>query len=151
MSAQDIADVSGISVTLIRRLLRPLPSRPVRISRTTADAILGIGISTASSRGRRRMSGRGLADAGPAAGLLSELARAGWPASYLADRLNVSTRTIAAIRDQQRIRIRIPFDQALRRLYRQLALTTPQAAGIRPADTARTRTHYQRRCPANTY
>ncbi|MCU7827369.1 hypothetical protein [Kitasatospora sp. DSM 101779] len=42
MSAQDIADASKIAVTSVRRLLRPPGRRPVRIARSTAEAVLGV-------------------------------------------------------------------------------------------------------------
>ncbi|MEU6346832.1 hypothetical protein ABZ883_38475 [Streptomyces sp. NPDC046977] len=142
MAAQDIADASGISVTLIRRLLRPPAARPGRIARTTADAILGINTPTTriSADG-----GQGLTDAAHAAAILNSLAAAGWPATYLATRLGISTQTITAIRDQRRTRLRIHLDQRIRHLYPKLATTTPGAAGIPPAATARTLSHHQRR------
>ncbi|MFB7294017.1 hypothetical protein [Actinacidiphila glaucinigra] len=144
MSAQDIADASGISVTLIRRLLRPPATRPARITRTTADAILGIDTPTPNTRNSGG-GGRGLADAAHAAAILNALAAAGWPATYLAARLDISTRTIAAIRDHRRPCIRIPLDQDIRRLYPRLASTTPAAAGIPPATTARALAYHQHR------
>jgi hypothetical protein len=144
MSAQDIASASGISVTLIRRLLRPTAARPARISRTTADGVLGIPIT--SPMGARRLSaGHGLTEAANAAAILAEFASAGWPATRLAALLATSTRTVAAIRDRQRPRISIRLDQRIRRLHRQLAASTPETAGIRPADAARTRTRHQYR------
>ncbi|MET9880216.1 hypothetical protein ABZZ36_37250 [Actinacidiphila glaucinigra] len=147
MAAQDIADASGIYVTLIRRLLRPPAARPGRIARATADAILGIEVpppnvpNTGSSVG----GGRGLTDAAHAAAILNALAAAGWPATYLAARLDISTQTIAAIRDHQRPHLRVFLDQNIRRLYPRLAGTTPAAAGIPPGTIARALAHHQRR------
>ncbi|MGI5254169.1 hypothetical protein [Actinacidiphila glaucinigra] len=146
MAAQDIADASGIAVTLIRRLLRPPATRPARIARATAEAILGINVpapnTPSSSAGG---GGRGLTDAAHAAAILTSLAAAGWPATYLAARLSIGTQTIAAIRDQRRPHIRIPLDQRIRRLYPRLAGTTPAAAGIPPGTIARALAHHQRR------
>lgn len=119
MSAQNIADASGISVTLIRRLLRPMGERPDRISRYTADAVLGVSLSSHSAR--RDEDGRGLTDATCAADLLTTLAAAGWSATYLATRLGISARTITAIRSRKRRRIRIVVDQGIRDLYPRLA------------------------------
>ncbi|MFB7293883.1 hypothetical protein [Actinacidiphila glaucinigra] len=143
MAAQDIADASGISVTLVRRLLRPPADRPTRISRTTADAILGIPIPTRNSS--HASGGRGLTNSMHAAAILTTLAGAGWPATYLAGRLGISTQTIAAIRDQRRRRIRIPLDQSIRALYPRLAATSPAAAGIPSRDAARAIAFNQRR------
>jgi lambda repressor-like predicted transcriptional regulator len=143
MSAQDIADASGVSVTLIRRLLRPSASQPGQIFRTTADAILGI--PAIPLRIRQKTGGAGLTEAAHAAEILTALAEAGWPARYLAAGLGVSTQTIAAIRNRQRPRLRIRLDQRIRHLYPQLAATTPTAAGIRPGDTARARAYHGRR------
>lgn len=42
LSAGDIAEISGIADTLVRRLLRPDGARPLNIHRTTQDAIFGI-------------------------------------------------------------------------------------------------------------
>ncbi|MDX2709178.1 hypothetical protein PV350_41015 [Streptomyces sp. PA03-6a] len=146
MSAQDIADASGISVTLIRRLLRPPTVRPGRIARATADAILGVNVPTphTGSSGAGG-GGRGLTDAAHAAAILNALAAAGWPATYLACRLSISTQTIAAIRDHRRPCLRIPLDQAIRRLYPRLAGTSPAAAGIPPGTMARALAYHQRR------
>ncbi|MFF4490052.1 hypothetical protein ACFY0F_26790 [Streptomyces sp. NPDC001544] len=49
-SAQDIADRAGLSVTLVRRVLRtPADGQTVRdIARTSADAILGIPLPAAA-------------------------------------------------------------------------------------------------------
>ncbi len=147
MSAQDIADASGISVTLIRRLLRPPATRPARISRTTADAVLGVPLPTRHTPGTT--AGRGLTDAAPAAAILAALAVAGWPATYLATRLRTSTRTLAAVRDGTRPRLAIALDQRIHHLHPQLTATTPADAGIRPADAARTRAWTRRRQPTN--
>jgi hypothetical protein len=136
MSAQDIADASGIAVTLVRRLLRPPERRPARIARSTAEAVLGIPLP---GRGQPPAPGRGLTDAQQAAAVLAELAVQGWPATYLAARLNTSTATIAAVRDGSRRRISVALDQRIHRLRLRLADTTPTVQGIRTSDAARTR------------
>ena len=143
MSAQDISDAAGVSVTIIRRLLRPAAAWPVQIARTTADAVLGIPAPSPGSRLECR--GNGLTDAANAAVILAALAAAGWPARYLAARLGVSTQTIAAIRNRERARLRIRLDQRIRHLYPQLAATMPTAVGIRVGDTARARAYHERR------
>ncbi|MFE5402748.1 hypothetical protein ACFQ9Z_15460 [Streptomyces sp. NPDC056580] len=87
MSAQYIADRAGLSVTLVRRVLRtPMHGSTVRdIARTTADAILGIPLP------RRHTPGApGLTDSTEASRLLADLARAGWPATALAQRLDIN-------------------------------------------------------------
>ncbi|MFB7293592.1 hypothetical protein [Actinacidiphila glaucinigra] len=146
MAAQDIADASGISVTLVRRLLRPPTARPGRIARTTADAVLGVHAPAANAPNTGgRGGGRGLTDAAHAAAILNALAAAGWPATYLAARLGISTQAIAAIRDHKRPQLRIPLDQAICRLYPRLAGTSPAAAGIPPGTIARALAHHQRR------
>ncbi|MEW1914322.1 hypothetical protein AB0442_38955 [Kitasatospora sp. NPDC085895] len=145
MSAQDIADVSGVSVTLVRRLLRPQGVRPVRVSRTTADAVLGVPLLPAQHTVVGAAGRPGLTGAHRAAGLLVELAERGWRAEYLAGRLGVSSRTVAAVRDGTRSRLGIALDLRIRHLYTELAATTPAAAGIPVADAARTRTWALRR------
>ncbi|WP_435279996.1 hypothetical protein [Streptomyces sp. 1222.5] len=81
MSAEDIADRAGLSVTLVRRLLRtPTQGRDAQnIARTTADAILSIPLPA-----RREPGVPGLTDSAEASRLLADLARAdgpppGWP------------------------------------------------------------------------
>ena len=137
MSAQDIADTSGISVTLIRRLLRPPERRPARIARSTAEAVLGVPLPGPD---RPPALGRGLTGAGAAATALAELAMLGWPATYLAACLDTSTATVAAVRDGSRRRISITLDLRIHRLQLRLAGTTPAAQGVRASDAARTRT-----------
>jgi hypothetical protein len=137
MSAQDIADASGISVTLIRRLLRSPERRPARIARSTAEAVLGTPLP---GRDRQPALGRGLTGAGPAGAVLAELALLGWPATYLAACLETSATTVAAVRDGSRRRISIPLDRCIHRLRLRLAGTTPATLGVRASDSARTRT-----------
>jgi hypothetical protein len=83
MSAQDIADFADIAVTLVRRLLQPVDRRPVRISRTTHDAVLGVPLPSPEARSPRG-DGLGMVDAAPVASKLADLAQGGWPASHLA-------------------------------------------------------------------
>lgn len=52
LSATDIAEISGIAVTLVRRLLRPAGKRPGVIHRVTSEAILGIPLTSALKRDR---------------------------------------------------------------------------------------------------
>ncbi|SEE67445.1 hypothetical protein SAMN05216532_8317 [Streptomyces sp. 2231.1] len=135
MSAQDIDDRAGLSVTLVRRLLRTPPHGPNApdIARTTADAILGIPLPA-----RHKPSVPGLTDSTEASGLLADLARAGWPATTLAQRLGVNPRTIAEVRDK-RSRLHLDLALRIRRLRRHLISLDPVHHGIHSADAARTR------------
>ncbi|MFJ1708526.1 hypothetical protein [Kitasatospora sp. NPDC088346] len=136
MSAQDIACASGIAVTLIRRLLRTGGGRPVRIVRATSEAVLGVPLP---GPGRPPSPGRGLTCADAAAAVLAELAAEGWPATFLAVRLDTSVATVAAVRDGSRRRISVALDVRIHRLRAHLAATTPAAEGVRARDAARTR------------
>ncbi|WP_250403763.1 hypothetical protein [Streptomyces cellostaticus] len=144
MSAQDIADRAGLSVTLIRRVLRtPTQGTTVRnIARTTADAILGIPLPH-----RRTPDAPGLTDSAEASRLLADLARAGWPATTLALRLGVNARTIAEVRDR-RPRLHLDLALRIRRLHRDLIGRDPASYGIHPADSARSRAAADRRTTA---
>ncbi|MGW1364893.1 hypothetical protein ACWCQP_46775 [Streptomyces chartreusis] len=135
MSAQDIADRAGLSVTLVRRLLRTAGQEQARnIARTTAEAVLGITVPA-----RQEPRAPGLISSTEASQLLADLARAGWPAPALARRLGVNSRTIPEVREK---RPRLSLDLALRirRLHRELISLDPVSQGIRPADAARVRT-----------
>ncbi|MFJ1562353.1 hypothetical protein [Streptomyces mirabilis] len=135
MSAQDIADRAGLSVTLVRRLLRaPELGQAARdIARTTADAILGIPVPS-----RREPNAPGLTGSAEASRLLADLARAGWPAAALALRLRVNARTVAEVREK-RPRLHLDLALRIRRLHRELIGIDPVSQGIRPADAARVR------------
>lgn len=136
MSAQDIADRAGLSVTLVRRILRvPEQGQAKRdIARTTADAVLGIPLPA-----RRGPSAPGLTSASVSSRLLADLARAGWPAAVLAQRLGVHARTVAEVREKRR-RLRLDLALRIRGLHRELIGIDPVSQGIRPADAARVRT-----------
>ncbi|MFE9934629.1 hypothetical protein [Streptomyces sp. NPDC005533] len=82
LSAADIAEISGISITLIRRLLKPAGQRPASLHRATSEAILGI---TPDRAFRRERALPGLIPASRAATALQCLAKQGWPTSFLAD------------------------------------------------------------------
>ncbi|MGW6792420.1 hypothetical protein [Streptomyces chartreusis] len=140
MSAQDIADRAGLSVTLVRRLLRISEQGQARnIARTTADAVLGIPVPA-----RREPSAPGLTGSAEASRLLADLARAGWPAPALAQRLGINARTIPEVRDR-RARLRLDLALRIRRLHRALISLDPVSQGIRPADAARARAAAARR------
>ncbi|MEV7004321.1 hypothetical protein AB0N62_42860 [Streptomyces sp. NPDC093982] len=141
MSAQDIADRAGLSVTLVRRLLRTpeQDQAPPAIARTTADAILGIPIPA-----HREPNAPGLTNSTEASRLLADLARAGWPATQLAPRLGINTRTVAEIRDK-RPRLHLNLALRIRRLHRELISLNPTNQGVHPADCARTRAAAARR------
>ncbi|MEU9992842.1 hypothetical protein AB0E10_39870 [Streptomyces sp. NPDC048045] len=98
MSAQDIADRAGLSVTLVRRILRTPSHGPTArdIAQTTADAILGIPLPA-----HRGPGAPGLADSAEASRLPADLARAGWPATTLAKRLDINPRTVAEVHDKR--------------------------------------------------
>ncbi|MEU1600349.1 hypothetical protein ABZ468_48280 [Streptomyces sp. NPDC005708] len=141
MSAQDIADRAGLSVTLVRRLFRtPGQGQVVRdIARTTADAVLGIPVPA-----RREPSSPGLTGSAETSRLLADLARAGWPAAALALRLGVNARTVAEVREK-RPRLHLDLALRIRRLHRELIGIDPVSQGIRPADAARARAAAARR------
>ncbi|MGW2975307.1 hypothetical protein ACWDBO_53625, partial [Streptomyces mirabilis] len=141
MSAQDIADRAGLSVTLVRRVLRvPEQSELARdIARTTADAVLGIPLPP-----RREPGAPGLTNSVESSRLLADLARAGWPAAALALRLGVNARTVAEVREK-RPRLRLDLALRIRRLHRELIGIDPVSQGIRPADAARVRASAARR------
>ncbi|MFJ9753147.1 hypothetical protein [Streptomyces chartreusis] len=143
MSAQDIADKAGLSVTLVRRLLRvPRQDQTANIARTTADAVLGIPVPA-----RREPKAPGLTDSAETSRLLADLARAGWPAPTLAQRLDINPATVAEVRDR-RPRLQLDLALRIRRLHRELIALDPISQGIRPADAARTRTAAARRTTA---
>ncbi|MFK4119978.1 hypothetical protein [Streptomyces longwoodensis] len=146
MSAQDIADRAGLSVTLVRRVLRTHTQDPTArdIARTSADAILGIPLPA-----RRTPNAPGLTDSAEASRLLADLARAGWPATTLAQRLNVNARTIAEVRDK-RPRLHLDLALRIRRLHRHLISLDPADYGIHPTTIARTRAAATRRTTATT-
>ncbi|MEU9663579.1 hypothetical protein [Streptomyces chartreusis] len=143
MSAQDIANRAGLSVTLIRRLLRlPGQDQMRSIARSTADAVLGIPIPA-----RREPRAPGLTGATEASRLLADLARAGWPAPALAQQLGINARTIPEVRDK-RPRLRLDLALRIRRLHRELIGLDPVSQGIRPGDAARARAAAARRAAA---
>ncbi|MFK4122913.1 hypothetical protein [Streptomyces longwoodensis] len=146
MSAQDIADRAGLSVTLVRRVLRTHTQDPMArdIARTSADAILGIPLPA-----RRTPNAPGLTDSAEASRLLADLARAGWPATTLAQNLNVNARTIAEVRDK-RPRLHLDLALQIRRLHRHLISLDPADYGIHPTTIARTRAAAARRTAATT-
>ncbi|MGW5280573.1 hypothetical protein ACWERI_14185 [Streptomyces collinus] len=147
MSAQDIADRAGLSVTLVRRVLRtPADGQTVRdIARTSADAILGIPLP--HRRTPSALGAPGLTDSTEASWLLADLARAGWPATTLAQHLVINARTIAEVRDK-RPRLRLDLALRIRRLHRDLISLNPADYGIHPTDIARTRAAATRRTTA---
>ncbi|WP_058041249.1 hypothetical protein [Streptomyces roseifaciens] len=134
MSAGDIAGRAGISVTLVRRLLQPART-PARVHHTTAEAILGLPIP---SRARTPCI-PGLTPADHASQWLLQLARRGWPATYLARQLGTSTFTIAEIRNRRRQHLDLQLEQMIRLLYQHLKSTTPATQGIPCRDSHRAR------------
>jgi len=143
MSAQDIAGASGVSVALIRRLLKPSRLHPPQVSQVTADAVLGVPLPP--KKRSALLAGRGQVDAAPASVLLTELAERGWPARRLARGLCINPHTVACIRDGNYARISISVDQRIRALHAALLPLDPVAAGVRPGDAARVRTWAERR------
>ncbi|MEV6576402.1 hypothetical protein [Streptomyces sp. NPDC051577] len=142
LSAGDIAALSGVSVTLARRLLRPPANRQPRVHRTTAEAILGVPLA-GQSRARRRHPG--LTPSHASAARLQELAEQGWPTGFLAARLGMSTQTIAAIRARKRPRITLTADQAIQRCHAELTAGTPAEHGIAAHRSRRAQTAARRR------
>ncbi|MER6469619.1 hypothetical protein [Streptomyces collinus] len=133
MSAQDIADWAGLSVTLVRRVLRtPAHDTTVRdIACASADATLGIPLP--HRRNPDAPGAPGLTDSAEASWLLADLARAGWPATTLAHRLDVNARTTAEVRDK-RPRLHLDLALRIRRLHRDLISLDPAGYGIHPTD-----------------
>ncbi|MEU2058019.1 hypothetical protein [Streptomyces bungoensis] len=133
MSAQDIADRAGLSVTLVRRVLRtPTHSLTAArdIARASADVVLGIPLPH-----RRNPDAPGLTDSTEASWLLADLARAGWPATALAKRLDINPRTVAEVRDK-RPRLHLDLALRIRRLHRDLISLDPAHYGIHTPPTA---------------
>ncbi|MFD3760468.1 hypothetical protein [Streptomyces sp. NPDC058622] len=137
LSAADIAEISGVAVTLIRRLLRPAGKQPARIHRATADAILGISPTSVFRRDRLLP---GLTDAGRAATSLQDLAERGWPTSFLAAELDTSTHTVAVIRSRERRRITLDLDRRIQWLAALLLASQPADHGIAAHRSRRART-----------
>jgi len=80
-----------------------------------------------------------LADAVTARWQLRELAVAGYPLTWLADRLGVSPQGLGGIRSGRQQRSRPYTLHAIHRLYQQLAHTTPDRHGIPSGPAASTR------------
>ncbi|MFK0259127.1 hypothetical protein [Streptomyces sp. NPDC090445] len=127
LSASDIAEISGVAVTLVRRLLRPADVRPDSIHRTTAEAILGIPLASIFRRDRLLP---GLVGVDKAATCLQDLAERGWPTSFLAAQLQTSTHTLAAIRGRERRRLALTLDRKIQRLAALLLTSDPADHGI---------------------
>ncbi|MFF2205196.1 hypothetical protein [Streptomyces sp. NPDC058145] len=144
MSAQDIADRAGLSVTLVRRTLRiPTPGQTPRdIARASADAILGIPLPH-----RRNSGSPSLTDSTEASRPLADLARAGWPATTLALGLDVNPRTVADVCDKHP-GLHLDLALRIRRLHRHLIGLDPASYSIHPTDIARTRAAAARRTAA---
>ncbi|WP_406739538.1 hypothetical protein OG365_40085 (plasmid) [Streptomyces sp. NBC_00853] len=147
LSASDIAAISGVAVTLVRRLLRPAEARPARIHRTTAEAILGIPLNTARRRERLLP---GLVEADRAATSLQDLAEHGWPTSFLADQLRTSTQTLAAIRNRDRRRLALVLDHKIQRLATRLLASDPADHGIAGHRSRRAQAAARHRAPSVT-
>ncbi|MGW7312263.1 hypothetical protein [Streptomyces sp. NPDC054865] len=142
LSAADIAALSGVAVTLVRRLLRPADARPVNVHRVTAEAILGIPPNAAFKR-RRLLPG--LVEADRAATCLQDLAERGWPTSFLAAELHTTTHTVAAIRNRERPRIALALDRRIQRLAPVLLSSGPADYGIAECRSRRARAAAQQR------
>lgn len=125
LSAGDIAALSGISVTLVRRLLREPEGGP-DVHRTTSDAILGVALAGPATRHRLP----GLVGTDKAATRLQTLSERGWPTSFLAAHLGTSTQTIAAVRGRNRRHLTLALDQRIHALYSRLAGRDPAEYGI---------------------
>ncbi|MGW6837035.1 hypothetical protein ACWGCI_27030 [Streptomyces sp. NPDC054949] len=137
LSATDIAEISGIAVTLVRRLLRPAGERPAVIHRVTSEAILGIPLNSVF---RRQRLLPGLVDVDRAATSLQELAERGWPTSFLATRLETTPHTLAAIRGRERRRLALALDRKIQRLAALLLASEPADHGIAEHRSRRART-----------
>ncbi|MBT1185137.1 hypothetical protein HET69_14225 [Streptomyces sp. CJ_13] len=148
LSATDIAEISGIAVTLVRRLLRPAGERPAVIHRVTSEAIIGIPLNSAFRRERLLP---GLVGVDKAATSLQELAEGGWPTSFLAARLETTPHTLAAIRGRERRRLALALDRRIQCLAAVLLASEPADHGIAEHRSRRTRIAAQKRAqPAQT-
>ncbi|MFJ5811252.1 hypothetical protein [Streptomyces sp. NPDC093093] len=136
LSATDIAEISGIAVTLVRRLLRPAGERPAVIHRVTSEAILGIPLNSAFRRDRLLPGPIG---ADGATTSLQELAERGWPTSFLAARLDTTPHTLAAIRGRERRRLALVLDRRIHLLAALLLASEPADHGIAEHRSRRTR------------
>ncbi|MFD9517893.1 hypothetical protein [Streptomyces sp. NPDC059979] len=139
-----MAEISGVAVTLVRRLLRPAGKQPARIHRATADAILGIPLTSVFRRDRLLP---GLLGAERAAASLQDLAERGWPTSFLAAELDTSTHTLAAIRSRERRRLTLDLDRKIQRLAAVLLASQPADHGIAAHRSRRARTAALQRAP----
>ncbi|MFD9535804.1 hypothetical protein [Streptomyces sp. NPDC060010] len=144
LSATDIAEISGVAVTLVRRLLRPAGERPAIVHRVTAEAILGIPLNSVF---RRQRLLPGLVDVDRAATSLQELAERGWPTSFLAARLETTPHTLAAIRGRERRRLALALDRKIHRLAALLVASEPADHGIAEHRSRRARTAALQRAP----
>ncbi|MFD3549331.1 hypothetical protein ACFWUW_27645 [Streptomyces sp. NPDC058655] len=144
LSAADIAEISGVAVTLVRRLLRPAGKQTARIHRVTADAILSIPLTSVFRRDRLLP---GLLGAEKAAASLQTLAERGWPTSFLAVELDTSTHTLAAVRSRERRRITLDLDRKIQRLAALLFTSQPADHGIAAHRSRRARTAALQRAP----
>ncbi|MFD6913545.1 hypothetical protein [Streptomyces virginiae] len=139
-----MAEISGVAVTLVRRLLRPAGKQPARIHRATADAILGIPLTSVFRRDRLLP---GLLGAERAASSLQDLAERGWPTSFLAAELDTSTHTLAAIRSRERRCLTLDLDRKIQRLAAVLLARQPADHGIAAHRSRRARTAALQRAP----
>ncbi|MFD0272249.1 hypothetical protein ACFVGY_37655 [Streptomyces sp. NPDC127106] len=144
LSAADIAEISGVAVTLVRRLLRPTGQRPAVIHRATSEAILGIPLTSVFRRDRLLP---GLVGADRAATYLQDLAERGWPTSFLAAQLETTTHTLAAIRAREHRRLAVSLDREIQRLAALLLASDPADHGIAEHRSRRTRTAALQRAP----
>ncbi|WP_329448305.1 hypothetical protein OG906_34935 (plasmid) [Streptomyces sp. NBC_01426] len=142
LSAADIAQISGVAVTLVRRLLRPDGERPAVIHRVTSEAILGIPLNSAFRRERLLP---GLVGSDRAATSLQDLAERGWPTSFLAAQLETTAHTVAAIRSRERRRLALALDSRIQRLAVLLLASEPGHHGIAEHRSLRARTAALRR------
>ncbi|MCX5079330.1 hypothetical protein OHA84_01240 [Streptomyces sp. NBC_00513] len=144
LSAADIAEISGIAVTLVRRLLRPAGERSAVIHRVTSEAILGIPLNSAFRRDRLLP---GLVGADRATTSLQELAEQGWPTSFLAARLETTPHTLAAIRGRERRRLALALDRRIHHLAALPLASEPAEHGIAEHRSRRARTAALQRAP----
>ncbi|MCX5079367.1 hypothetical protein OHA84_01445 [Streptomyces sp. NBC_00513] len=142
LSATDIAEISGVAVMVVRRLLRPAGEWPAIVHRVTSEAILGIPLTSAVKRDRLLP---GLVGAERAATSLQDLDERGWPTSFLAARLETTPHTLAVIRGRERRRLALALDRKIQRLAALLLASEPADHGIAEHRSRRTRTAALRR------
>jgi hypothetical protein len=122
ISVNDIAERSGISVTVVNRIRR---GKHTCINRTTAQAIKAVRIPAHPDPRHR-----GHIDATAARDRLRHLTACGWTLIYLADQAASTPETLSRIRADRSPRLDVRLHQAIAHTHRLLAGADPVSHGI---------------------